>query len=198
MSGSGYVWFVADEKRNLAFYPTFAAGTLLVRSRSATVDPLDEPILGEGSDIPLPNQRGPNQHHPLGQHQQHYPQNPLSSGLGATPTSPLSGASHDLPPHYPSSPSRTLHSSVPSQTRSLYDPPIASAPPGSQNDSDMRDLKTLGEYIYPLFCVSVHEHCWLLDHGIWGKQKYMKEFWTVLDWQQVVHRFETFHPPSRS
>lgn len=200
MSGSGYVWFVADEKRNVAFYPTFSAGTLLVRSRSGTVDPLDVPVLGEGSDIALPNQRGPNQHrlHPSGQH---YPQNAAhlpSSGLGATPTSPASGASHNIPPHHPSSPSRTLHSSVASHTRSLFDSPFVSAPPGSLNESDMRDLKTLGEYIYPLFCVSVHEHCWLLDHGIWGKEEYMKAFWSVLDWQQVVQRFETFHPPRRS
>ncbi|KAI6128440.1 hypothetical protein EDD16DRAFT_1690341 [Pisolithus croceorrhizus] len=198
MSGSGYVWFVTDAKGNLAFVPTFAAGTLLVRSRTGTVDPLTQPVLGEGHDIPLPNQ---NNHHSLDQLRNSRsgdPVHPPSSGARTAPTSPASGASRELPPHPPHSLSRMLHTSVssqnlfPSRARSVYDPSTGTAPLGFMNDTDMRDLRTIGEYIYPLFCVSVHEHCWLLDHGIWGKEKYMKEFWSALDWQQVAHRFDTF------
>ncbi|KIK21772.1 hypothetical protein PISMIDRAFT_681052 [Pisolithus microcarpus 441] len=187
MSGSGYVWFVTDAKGNLAFVPTFAAGTLLVRSRTGTVDPLTQPVLGEGPDIPLPNQ---NNHHSIDQ--------PPSSGSGTTPTSPTTGTSYELPPRPPNPLSRMLHTSVSSQNlfsshaRSVYDPATGTTPLGFMNDADMRDLKTIGEHIYPLFCVSVHEHCWLLDHGIWGKEKYLKEFWSVVDWQQVVRRFDTF------
>ncbi|KAI5982278.1 hypothetical protein EDC04DRAFT_2844343 [Pisolithus marmoratus] len=201
MSGSGYVWFVTDTKGNLAFVPTFAAGTLLVRSRTGTVDPLTQPILGEGHDIPLPNQNS--QHssdHLRSSHSGNsvYP----PSGTGTTPTSPATGASHELP-HHPNPLSRTLHTSVSSQNifspraRSVYDPSTGTAPLGFMNDTDMRDLRTIGEYLYPLFCVSVHEHCWLLDHGIWGKEKYMKEFWSVVDWQQVARRFDTF-PATRN
>lgn len=191
MSGSGYVWFVTDAKGNLAFVPTFAAGTLLVRSRTGTVDPLNQPILGEGHDILLPNQ---NNQRSLDQlRNSHSP-----SGPGAAPMSPTTGASHELPPHNPNPLSRMLHTSASSQSlfssraRSVYDPSTGTASWGIMNDADMRDLRTIGEYIYPLFCVSVHEHCWLLDHGIWGKEKYMKEFWSVVDWEQVVHRFDTF------
>ncbi|KAL4082033.1 hypothetical protein V8B97DRAFT_2020527 [Scleroderma yunnanense] len=203
MSGSGYAWLVADEKHNLAFFPTFAAGTLLVRSRSGIVDPLNEPILAEGSEIPLPNQRNGNQHHPQEGHLQN-PAHPLSSGFGTTPTSPMSGTPYNIPPYYPSSPSRTLHTSVTSndvfgtRARSLFDPSRVSPPPGFMNETDIRDLKNIGEYLYPLFCISVHEHCWLLDHGIWGKEKYMKEFWSVLDWAQIAHKFETFYPARRA
>ncbi|KAG6328171.1 hypothetical protein ID866_10917 [Astraeus odoratus] len=201
MSGSGYLWFVTDAKRNLAFVPTFAAGTLLVRSRSGTVDPITEPAFGEGSDIPLPNQ------HPSQDRQQHPPFNPAqppSSNLRSTPSSSVSGAPRSSQSHYPSSPPfRTLHTSVTSSNiftsrpRTVFDPAMTAAPVGLMNESDMRDLKNIGEYIYPLFCVSVHEHCWLLDHGIWGKEKYMKEFWSVLDWEQVTQRFDTFNPVGR-
>jgi hypothetical protein len=47
--------------------------------------------------------------------------------------------------------------------------------------------------LYPFkFCVSIHEHCWLLDHGVWGKEKYLKEFWDVLNWNKVEERYASF------
>ncbi|KAI9575014.1 Manganese/iron superoxide dismutase [Boletus coccyginus] len=182
MAGSGYVWFVTDAKRNLAFVPTFASGTLLIRSGAGTVEPITEPVLGERVPSTQP------------------PQSPANSTRvpfsEAGTSSPFSGTSHVPPQLDSSSPARTFHTCVLSRedyktrARSLYDPTATSLFPHGPQDS--RDLTTLGEYIYPLFCISVHEHCWLLDHGIWGKEKYLKEFWTVVDWNQVVKRFETF------
>ncbi|KAF9224334.1 manganese and iron superoxide dismutase [Gyrodon lividus] len=179
MSGSGYAWLVTDTKKNLAFVPTFAAGTLLIRSGSGTVNPIHEPVLGEGSPFSSPSES----------------QESPSPALGASPSSPVSGISHAPPPLHPSSPARMLHTSVVREdfnprTRSVYDPAMPSV--SSSRPHDMHDLRTLGEHIYPLFCVSVHEHCWLLDHGIWGKERYLKEFWTVLDWDQVTRRFNQF------
>jgi len=44
----------------------------------------------------------------------------------------------------------------------------------------------LGQVLYPLFCVSVHEHAWMsAGYGVWGKEKWLSKFWTVLDWQKV-------------
>ena len=183
MAGSGYVWFVTDAKRNLAFVPTFAAGTLLIRSGAGTVEPITAPVLGEQDPSTQPVQS------PAGSTR-------VSSLESGTTSSPFSGTSHVPPQLDPSSPTRTFHTSVLSRddyrtrARSLYDPTAPSPSPLGPQDS--RDLTTLGEYIYPLFCISVHEHCWLLDHGIWGKEKYLKEFWTVVDWNQVIKRFETF------
>lgn len=59
-----------------------------------------------------------------------------------------------------------------------------------------RGLSQLGERIYPLFCASIHEHCWLLDHGVWGKEKYMKELWNVLNWDKVNERYLKFRDAS--
>ena len=163
MAGSGYVWLVTDAKRNLAFVPTFASGTLLIRSGTGTVEPITAPVLGEQPDVPV---------HPA----------PTSSQ-----------------PRGPTAP-RAFHTCAVSSAgyrthaRSLYDPAATSLPLRGPQDS--RDLTTLGDYIYPLLCISVHEHCWLLDHGIWGKDQYLKEFWTVVDWDQVVKRFDTFTSPT--
>lgn len=188
MAGSGYVWFVTDAKRNLAFVPTFASGTLLIRSGVGTVQPITAPVLGEHD----PSTQSAQTRNPANSARV-----PSSEASGtSTSSSPFSGTSYVPPQLDPSSPARTFHTCVPSRddyktrARSFYDPTAPSLSPFGPQDS--HDLTTLGEYIYPLFCISVHEHCWLLDHGIWGKEKYLKEFWTVVDWNQVIKRFETF------
>ncbi|KAF9246892.1 hypothetical protein BU15DRAFT_84491 [Melanogaster broomeanus] len=183
MSGSGYVWLVTDARHNLAFVPTFAAGTLLIRSSVGVVDPITETVLGEDDPSLFPAD----------------PTQPPYSGLGSTPSSPVSSISRGPLSLYPSSPARTLHTSVVRKDvypRSLHDPAMPASHLGTAHDP--LDLKTLGEYIYPLFCISVHEHCWLLDHGIWGKDRYLKEFWTALDWDQVLKRFDTFTASSQA
>ncbi|KAH7888073.1 hypothetical protein F5I97DRAFT_945578 [Phlebopus sp. FC_14] len=216
MSGTGYVWFVTDAKQRLAFVPTFAAGTLLIRSRSGTVDPILSPVLGEilgtapdtkaetatatgtAAEIkPKAEENGQTEGTPRSGHKN--PAESPSSALGSNPTSPVSGISHD-PPLHPSLPSRTLHTSAVRAdefwgsnqlARSVYDPAPSSFP-SMPSPNDLHDFKSLGEYIYPLFCISVHEHCWLLDHGIWGKNQYLKEFWKVLDWERVAKKFDEF------
>jgi len=40
-------------------------------------------------------------------------------------------------------------------------------------------------YFHPLLCLSVHEHAWLLDYGIWGKSDYIANFWNVIDWAHI-------------
>lgn len=48
-------------------------------------------------------------------------------------------------------------------------------------------LHGYGDKLTPLFCLSVHEHAWLHDYGVWGKEEYLKNFWNVLDWGRVGH-----------
>jgi len=74
-------------------------------------------------------------------------------------------------------------------TRSIFD---KEQPFEDQYAPNTKSVRLLGEKIYPLFCVSIHEHCWLLDHGVWGKEKYMKELWNVLDWNKVNQRYIAF------
>jgi superoxide dismutase len=47
-------------------------------------------------------------------------------------------------------------------------------------------LDALGRTLYPLFCVSVHEHAWMVaGYGVWGMETYLERFWTCLDWAAV-------------
>ncbi|KAG8904022.1 hypothetical protein FRB99_002364 [Tulasnella sp. 403] len=38
----------------------------------------------------------------------------------------------------------------------------------------------------PLLACSIHEHCWVRDHGVWGKESYLKYFWEVVDWNKPL------------
>ena len=66
----------------------------------------------------------------------------------------------------------------------------SSADPRRTNTSVDR-LERLGDVIYPLFCVPVYEHAWMsAGFGVWGKEDWLKEFWTVLDWEKVGRAFD--------
>jgi Fe-Mn family superoxide dismutase len=63
--------------------------------------------------------------------------------------------------------------------------------PGSEHARllDSIDLHS-GEYLYPMFCISVNEHAWLSSgYGIWGKKEYLRQFWTSLDWNKVAKNY---------
>lgn len=48
-----------------------------------------------------------------------------------------------------------------------------------------RDKTKVGQELTPLFCLSLHEHSWLPDYGIWGKEDYLVNFWHSLNWAEV-------------
>ncbi|PWN35577.1 manganese and iron superoxide dismutase [Meira miltonrushii] len=47
------------------------------------------------------------------------------------------------------------------------------------------DIEGLGEELFPLLCVSVHERDWLPDYGMWGKEEYLMRFWECVNWNRV-------------
>ncbi|KIY72874.1 manganese and iron superoxide dismutase [Cylindrobasidium torrendii FP15055 ss-10] len=58
-------------------------------------------------------------------------------------------------------------------------------------DLPLTEETGLGDVLYPLLCVSVHEHAWMAaGYGVWGKEEWLKKFWTVVDWERVSQRFE--------
>ena len=60
----------------------------------------------------------------------------------------------------------------------------------SEHDATDR-LQNVGDVIYPLFCLPVYEHAWMsAGFGVWGKEDWLKEFWTVLDWGKVSMAFD--------
>jgi len=47
-------------------------------------------------------------------------------------------------------------------------------------------LRRAGDDISPLMCISVHEHAWMsAGLGVWGKEEYLRRFWSVVDWRKV-------------
>lgn len=169
MSSSGWIWVALDNRATMGVIPTFGAGTLLVRSRGRVLTSGDT-VLGE-----------------------------TYSALTTRPT-----------PH-PTTSSATSGPSTPQPTRSFHTSARAGSIYGSEKpiglygrDTDgeafegevpTADFDKIGTHLYPLFCLSVHEHAWLTaGYGIWGKEEYLKRFWTVLDWKKVSELFHTFAP----
>lgn len=51
-------------------------------------------------------------------------------------------------------------------------------------------MAKLGNKLYPLMCVSVHEHAWVgSGYGVWGKEEYMKRYWNVVNWAHVTELY---------
>ncbi|KAI0643686.1 Manganese/iron superoxide dismutase [Trametes meyenii] len=167
MQSSGWVWLVTDKLGRIGIVPTFGAGTLLVRSSKPSETFLEwQRIVGE----PIVPFSEPPPHTP-------------SSGVPPPPSSPTSGLSHSAPPLNPHTPARSM-STLPKPDR------IHDIKP-EKNLNKTSNWNTLGEVLFPLLCVSVHEHAWVsAGYGVWGKEEYMKRFWTVVDWQRVCQIFD--------
>lgn len=55
--------------------------------------------------------------------------------------------------------------------------------------------KLLDGILYPLFCVPVREHAWIsAGYGVFGQEQWLKQFWTVLDWEKVSTRYRSVTP----
>ncbi|OCH94323.1 manganese and iron superoxide dismutase [Obba rivulosa] len=181
MFGPGWMWLVCDDKGRLAVYPTFGVGTLLVRSRQIQARLKYMVAIGEGVD---------------GERKPASPASPPPTNpVGAS--SPASGVAHSSPPLHPSSPFRTFSHSVAapsygkSPTPGMYDEDVV------PRQQDQHIVQT-GKSLYPLFCVSVHERAWVgAGYGVWGKEEYMKRFWSVLDWKSVCETYSKFVPDLR-
>ncbi|KAF9452016.1 hypothetical protein P691DRAFT_722769 [Macrolepiota fuliginosa MF-IS2] len=169
---NGWVWFVSDQAGNTGIVSTYGAGTLLIRSRSYMQkhpNILDSPDPSSRSEVtPL---RSP------------FAQNPPP---GTSPASPLSGISGNNSPPTGVNPlhPRFFHDDLSSITTTAAG--IHSTPSGPTRRSRTSTMLHAGEILYPLFCVPVYEHAWMsAGYGIWGKEQWLKEFWSVLDWQKV-------------
>ena len=64
---------------------------------------------------------------------------------------------------------------------------------------DSKGNALIGDKLFPLFCVSVHEHAWLsAGFGVWGKEAWMQKFWTVVHWKQVSEHYTRYKVALRS
>jgi superoxide dismutase, Fe-Mn family len=178
MVNSGWVWLVSDEHGNMEVVATFGAGTLLVRSRTH-MRTADLPILGE----PLESRYRGLTVRPVREQQNVGQISSTSQSYGVPPaTSPAYGHAQGTSPSTP----RTIHTVAPQHDvpPNIYDGRTMT-PTGQAMGQDKSDA--IGDILTPLLCVSVHEHAWVGGgYGVWGKEEYLKQFWTVVNWERVA------------
>ncbi|KZT41126.1 manganese and iron superoxide dismutase [Sistotremastrum suecicum HHB10207 ss-3] len=186
MTTSGWLWLVVDGEHQLGIVATFGAGTLLVRSRQQRIPP----------QRPIPRATLP-------------ARNSQSSGVTAADAerqsniaSPTSGVARPPPPLNPHSPSRAASNNTVAlaDANPSYVNSYKSWVSGVTTDPSERGFsQKTGETLNPLLCISIHEHAWLgSDYGIWGKEEYLKRFWSVVDWAKVAENYMAWTPTSQN
>jgi superoxide dismutase, Fe-Mn family len=209
MMGSGWIWVVMDQQKHMGVVPTYGAGTLLVRSRLQRTP--RSYVIGARS-----KSRADNYNPTLSRRSS----SPGSTSVPPTDSSSSTAASHPLAKNIPptrNSPDSTRSYStqtgpktIISRSRSTVAHAREMYESGSKIPSSsvsnpygrkttmispnyaLKNLFLVGAQLSPLFCVSVHEHTWILDYGVRGKQEYLARFWNALDWERVVENFEYF------
>src|SRR6266852_3576893 len=195
LSSSGFVWLVTDSLGRLGVIATYGAGTLLVNERRQTYSPDRTTELG-GVYV-LAENTAPRQTQTQ-THLRTSPTSGLSHPLTATPTPPgVRPLSTNMSVRSPSD-----GVTRPAGVWSSHTPNSGIAGTGGNGNGNRyvrgianglgtvpeqpTSLDTLGETLYPLFCVSVHEHAWMAaGYGVWGKETYFERFWSCLDWAAV-------------
>jgi Fe-Mn family superoxide dismutase len=184
MFTNGWVWMVTDAHGNLGVLPTFGPSTLLIRSRMnmGTNSLLFREPQGIDPEGPLsPDTATPSNHFSNG------PTTPPGVGV----TSPTSGMS-SRPPGSSGSPldpqARAYSNGYSNLSMELLSPNSFTGNTFHKDDAAGRKEKSLsaGDCLYPLFCIPTYEHAWMsAGFGVWGKENWLTEFWTVLDWEKV-------------
>ncbi|THH12325.1 hypothetical protein EW145_g86 [Phellinidium pouzarii] len=183
MASSGWLWLVTDGQNRLTVLPTFGAGTLLVRSGHELPQSEESSVINSSPTASLPHKAfSPS----LGV----FP----SPHDGPPPSSPVSGISSTPPSLNSHSPSRTFHTSI--ARPAIKNPSVTSF--NAQNALDLAAIRkralTIGAKVYPLMCLSIHEHAWISGGlGVWGKEEYVRRFFSVVNWSKVSDTFQKFH-----
>lgn len=190
MVSSGWVWLVQDVRGDLAALPTFGAGTILVKERLQ-----GNGIIADGQqNRPTPTAA-----------------RPARSPYGAPSPSPAAGTLHVPDTWAPPRGTRTLHTTLAAHSTTGFGSTVkAGLPYGREHDPKVHPMHTpswnnaevhqsedrtkVGDGLRPLFCISVHERAWMAAGlGVWGREEYLRRFWTALDWHAALQQF---HPPA--
>ncbi|KAG5337099.1 hypothetical protein E4T56_gene3009 [Termitomyces sp. T112] len=213
MFTSGSVWFVTDRSGRLGIIPTFGPGTLLFRSRMYMGQPdVRGPSLGQlEPTVPYVHAQWDGQGSGATEEEiiedLENDMRPLRSPTGSrtsptapSPSSPVSGVSggkqplaspNALHPRFPFSTSAYVED-YSKKADNVWTSDNTKYRPAPQSKAATIHL---GETLFPLFCISVNEHAWMAaGYGVWGKEAWLKEFWTVLDWKKVSQAYERISP----
>jgi Fe-Mn family superoxide dismutase len=188
MLSRGFVWLVADALGRLGVMATHGAGTLLASERRQTFSPDSSTEFG-GMYVPA-----------------EYPA-PTPTPASTQPTSRIGPGPRPSAPNRPPAraPSRRPHSRKVRVRGTAFRVPRTGGPTrriprtparetGGADGSTTLDL--LGQTLYPLFCVSMHEHAWMAGgYGVWGKGRYLSRFGTCLDRTAVRDAYAMYVRP---
>ncbi|GAA5875714.1 hypothetical protein JCM5296_005593 [Sporobolomyces johnsonii] len=176
-SSGAYIWLVTDPSGNLGVVGTYAGGTVLVNERRqmgyGSYANKDVKVLGEEIEVaeeaatPSASEEG------------------AAAGAAATDAAPTQWetVSPSATPRSSNAKSNTLLSSAAPSPSSVYASSLS-----SHNDP----RASIGRALHPLVCVSTHPHCYLEDYGLWGREEYVKKWWSAVDWRRVEEAFEAF------
>ena len=191
MMGSGWVWLATNQQHDLAVIPTFGPGTLLVQSQRYQGFSPDQPVAGEalknGTNIEVTDASA----EPLSMYsRKNTGRGPSHKSFSGATTSPASGSyTSSQPPRNPLLPqSRSISSTLATLSNMRNDAKKFADTTPFLHGSVNPNLETSS--LLPLFCVSVHEHAWMTDYGVWGKEEYLRNFWSALDWAKVARVYE--------
>ncbi|CAO1623273.1 unnamed protein product [Parajaminaea phylloscopi] len=77
-----------------------------------------------------------------------------------------------------------------SASSAAYSPTVPETPSIAHEISSFtRRTEEMGQRLSPLLCLSVYEHAWLPDWGIWGRETYLSRFWECVNWEAVAQRY---------
>jgi Fe-Mn family superoxide dismutase len=169
------VWLVSDEQGNMEVVATFGAGTLLVRSRQH-MRTSDLPILGEstnGTFMASTIQRRIDRQKNLPTRPAHLPDGKLWASSPLLTNNQVSDDNH-------------VYSDAPLNVTGQTE-----AREKNMNVKQGNPYQNMGDILTPLLCLSVQEHAWVgTGYGVWGKEEYIKRFWTVVDWARVDQAYK--------
>lgn len=161
MVNSGWVWLVTDEVGNMEVVATFGSGTLLVRSRTHMQSGI-LPIIGESIHSQYDGAGAPRPHRDMRRRALTY-STTVSQG-------------RTVPPNIYNSTAPTVSEQAEASRQNL---------PQSGNA-----FEGIGDFLTPLLCISVQEHAWVgTGYGVWGKEEYLKRFWSVVNWRNISETF---------
>jgi Fe-Mn family superoxide dismutase len=195
LSSNGFIWLVTDALGRLGVIATYGAGTLLVNERRQSLSPDGSTEFG-GVYVPAET--------PAPRQTQTHPATSPASGLTPPPTS----TSPPTPPGArPLSTSTFVRGPADGVARpaNVWLPMSSSGFAGTGGNGTTlgvslpdgppapTSLDTLGQTLYPLFCVSVYEHTWMAGgYGVWGRETYLERFWSCLDWAAVKEAYTLY------
>ncbi|POW05856.1 hypothetical protein PSTT_09430 [Puccinia striiformis] len=217
MSSSGYIWLVCDQDGTLGICATYGAGTILVQNREQRGDwplAIKSPQIGlDASGRPIPKQQ---------QQQQQQQNSAIGSGQEIPPFSPdhhhhspqgnsnlRSFSTTSSVEQIPIDPLKTTEKVVANKpivsfADSLFASPTPAPPSPTKQSTSLPINRAITRkntnpaekfnHLHPLLNLPVSERAYLIDHGVWGKDNYLKQFWKFVDWNHVHNSFVKFAP----